>query len=258
VSVRILGRGLAAMLAVGLAASCGADRTDIATAAPLESTPWELDTSTVSVPGIEQVQPTLEMVESQASGFAGCNRFHGSYVLSGSNLRFRDLATTLMACAPAGTAAEAAYLNRLGKVARYQLTRSGLDLQDATGERLLAFVPASTSLAGDWTITGVLLASRSAFSSVSSPAPRASFQADGTMSGDTGCNTFQGPWSQGPGTAVKFGPLAATLKACTSEELSTQEAAIFEAFNTATTAEVTSRSASLFNAAGQLAMSLAR
>ena len=258
-TARLAARAAGALVAVTLAAACGADRTDIAAKAPLEATPWELDISTVHVPGIEKAQPTLELTQGLASGFAGCNTYRGPYFISGANnLRFGDLATTLMACEPAGTAIEAAYLNRLGRVAHFQLTQTGLDLQDAGGARLLAFVPANTSLAGQWTITGVLLASKSAFGSVSEPPPTADFQADGTMSANTGCNTAAGPWTQGPGEAVKIGPLAGTLKACLSEELSVQEAAILDAFNTATTAEVTSGSASLFNAAGQRTLALDR
>ena len=257
-TVRAAERLAAALLALGLAAACGADRTDIATAAPLEGTPWEVDTSTVPVPGIEQAQPTLELANGLASGFAGCNTYRGPYTVSGTNLRFGELATTLMACEPAGTAIEAAYLGRLGKVAHYQLTQSGLDLQDASGARLLAFVPANTSLAGEWTITGVLLASRHAFTSMSQPPPKATFMADGTMSADTGCNTATGSWTQGPGEAVKIGPLAVTLRACADPDVQTQEAAILDAFDTSTTAEVTSRSASLFNADGLRTMSLER
>jgi len=252
-------RAAATLLAIGLVAACGADRTDVGTAAPLEGTPWELDTSTVAVPGIDQAQPTVDLVDGVASGFAGCNTYRGPYFLSGSNnLRFGEFATTLMACQPAGTAIEAAYLNRLRKVAHYELTRSGLDLQDAGGARLLAFVKANTSLAGEWTITGVLLASKTAFSSVSEPPPKANFKADGTMSADTGCNTATGPWSQGSGDAVKIGPLAITLRACADPNVATQEAAIVDALNTTTTAEVTSRSASFFNASGVRTMSLER
>ena len=197
---RLVVRAAGALLAVTLAAACGADRTDVAAKAPLEATPWELDISTVQVPGIEKAQPTLELAQGVVSGFAGCNTYRGPYFISGANnLRFGELATTLMACEPAGTAIEAAYLNRLGKVAHYQLTQTGLDLEDAGGARILAFVPANTSLAGQWTITGVLLASKTAFSSVSEPPPTAGFQADGTMSANTGCNTAAGPWTQGPG-----------------------------------------------------------
>jgi heat shock protein HslJ len=255
---RLVAWGARVGVAVGLLAGCGADRSDIATAAPLQATPRELDTSTLRVPGIDEAQPTLVLVDGLASGFSGCNTYRGPYTLDGSNLRFGTLATTLMACEPAGSAIDRAYLDRLANVAHYALTRSGLDLLDASGARLLAFVPANTSLAGDWKVTGVLLVSRAAFSSVSATPPTANFAVDGTMSGDTGCNTVHGAWTQGPGDAVKIGPLAGTLKACTSPELSTREAAILDAFNTATTAEVTSHSASLFNSAGQRTISLER
>jgi heat shock protein HslJ len=257
--MRTIVRAVGVLAAVGLiVSSCGADRPDVATAAPLESTPWEVDVSSVAVPGIEQAQPTLSLADGVASGFAGCNTYSGPYRLEGSNLRFGRLATTVMACGPAGSAVETSYLDRLSRVAHYALTRSGLDLEDASGARVLAYVPANTALAGDWRIIGVLLSSGTAFSSVAEPLPTARLSADGTMSGDTGCNTISGPWTQGPDENVKIGPLAATFKACTSPELSTQEASIVEAFNTTTTAEVTSRSAELFNAAGQHTMSLQR
>jgi heat shock protein HslJ len=249
----------AAVVALGLVAACGADPTDVVIAKPLQTTPWELDPSTVPVPGVDQALPTLMMIDGLASGFAGCNTYRGQYTVSESTLRFGELAVTRMACEPVGTAIETAFLDRLKRVARYQLTRTGLDLQDASGGRVLAFVPANTALAGDWTITGALLSAQTAFTSVAAtPPPTASFAADGTMSGNTGCNTMRGSWTQGPDEDVTFGPLAVTLKACASPELSAQEAAVLDAFNTARTAEVTSHSASLFNGAGQRTMSLQR
>jgi heat shock protein HslJ len=57
---------------------------------------------------------------------------------------------------------------------------------------------------------------------------------------------------------VQIGPLAATLRACADPNLSTQQASILDALNSARTAEVTSRSASLFNADGLRTMSLER
>ena len=59
---RLVVRAAGALLAVTLAAACGADRTDVAAKAPLEATPWELDISTVQVPGIEKAQPTEQWI----------------------------------------------------------------------------------------------------------------------------------------------------------------------------------------------------
>src|SRR5262249_40041366 len=205
--MRAVVRAAGVLFAVGLVvSSCGADRPDVATAAPLEGTPWELDISSVRVSGIEGAQPTLRLENGVASGFAGCNTYSGSYRLEGSSLRFGRMATTVMACGPAGSAVETAYLDRLSPVAHYALTGSGLDLQDASGARVLVFLPAKTSLEGDWRIIGVLQSTGSAFSSAAEPLPTARFSADSTMSGTTGCNTLNGPWSQGPGSGVKIGP----------------------------------------------------
>ncbi len=66
--------------------------------------------------------------------------------------------------------------------------------------------------------------------------PTLSFSADGKVSGSGGCNTFSGPVTIS-GMAIKFGPLAATKKAC-SEEANAQEAAYLKALEQAQTFEI--------------------
>lgn len=61
--------------------------------------------------------PTLRLdsKESRASGFAGCNRFSGSFELAGARVAFGPLLSTKMAC-ERGMDVEARYLDALGKV----------------------------------------------------------------------------------------------------------------------------------------------
>ena len=58
------------------------------------------------------------------------------------------------------------------------------------------------------------------------------------MNGNTGCNTFRGPVTV-DGAAIHIGPLATTLAACTSAELSAQEHSYVAALQLATTFKVT-------------------
>ncbi|HEX2206071.1 MAG TPA: META domain-containing protein [Longimicrobium sp.] len=55
------------------------------------------------------------------------------------------------------------------------------------------------------------------------------FEADEQrVSGFGGCNQFSGPYSQS-GSSLRFGPLAATRRACVEEALNTQETEYFDA-----------------------------
>lgn len=56
--------------------------------------------------------------EGRASGRSGCNRFNGSYTLSGEGLAFGPIAGTRMACPPAEMDTERRFLDLLQKVTR--------------------------------------------------------------------------------------------------------------------------------------------
>ncbi|MCF7985629.1 MAG: META domain-containing protein [Thiohalocapsa sp.] len=75
-----------------------------------------------------------------------CNRYRGAYALNGNWLEIREpVATTRMMCpSPEGVMAqEAAYLDALTRVVRYEISGSGLTLFDGNASRLAVFVAAS-------------------------------------------------------------------------------------------------------------------
>lgn len=78
--------------------------------------------------------PTLRLDASgsRASGFAGCNRFTGTYTLAGDSLSFGPLVSTKMACAQ-GNDVETAYLAALGNVRGFSVSDSVLTLRSADG-----------------------------------------------------------------------------------------------------------------------------
>ena len=117
----------------------------------------------------------------------------------------------------------------------------------------------SLTLVGNWTVTGYLASSGSAFASVVTGSElTAQFAADGTVNGNAGCNTFRGGFTQAPGDATTIGPLASTRKACADEALTAQETAFMTALESSTTAEVASHEAALFNSGGQRTVMMTR
>ena len=74
--------------------------------------------------------PTLRLdsKETRASGFAGCNRFSGSFELAGARLTFGPLLSTKMAC-ERGMDVEQRYLDALGKVDAWSVASGELVLR---------------------------------------------------------------------------------------------------------------------------------
>lgn len=85
-------------------------------------------------------RPTLRLdaETAQASGFAGVNRFTGSYELDAEGLSFGPLASTRMAGPPEAMALEQVYLEALSRVDSWRLRDERLDLL-AEGQRVLTF-----------------------------------------------------------------------------------------------------------------------
>ena len=248
-------------LVAAVLVACGSDNPD-AGGTPLVGTTWEIVPGSL---GSTAAQPTLRLEPGDAFGNAGCNTFRGPYTLkpaslgSGPTLEFGELATTQMACPPDQTAVEQLYLSRLARVRTYQLTPAGLQLDDATGRKLLVYNAANSSLVGDWKINAYLTADGNAFSSVVvGSSPTITFVNGGTFTGTTGCNTFKGSWKQGPLESLTITGVAATLVACTDAQLADQDKSILAALEASVRADVATHQASFFNSAGQRTLELFR
>jgi heat shock protein HslJ len=106
----------------------------------LRETQWnltELDGNPVTVTAADG-QPYIYLQEQgdRLSGSGGCNRFFGSYDLSGSSLEFHSVAQTLMACAGASMGREPALMEALKLTTSYQISEGVLQLK--VGDRVLA------------------------------------------------------------------------------------------------------------------------
>ena len=145
------GRGLPALCQT--ASTPGESRQDAAAGASqprVVETQWnliELNGSPVNVPGNEgQVYIYLQQEGDKLSGSDGCNRFFGSYDLSGASLQFHSVAQTLMACRGAFTDREAEFVDALKLVTGYQISENILQLK--VDDRVLARFQARKKEAG--------------------------------------------------------------------------------------------------------------
>ena len=92
--------------------------------AELAETRWvlvELGGEPVEQAGERAPHLALDQAESRACGSGGCNRFTGSFELSGDELKFGPIVATRMACSDPVMRVEAAFFDSLASVTRYEV-----------------------------------------------------------------------------------------------------------------------------------------
>lgn len=175
----------------------------------LHDTTWVL-TAPVEAP--DGVEVTVVFTDDGVSGYAGCNRFSGTFTYDDGTLSFGPLASTMRACADEAMALEREVLRRLALVGRATCNAGVLTLLDAGDELLLEFrSQTAAELEGDWVVNGIHYPEREAIISV-----RGDLSVgirEGRISGHSGCNRFAGGFTVA-GEAVSIGPLMGTRMFC--------------------------------------------
>ena len=224
---------LVAILAITSACSTGGGASPAASSGPsaLAGTSWALTNMGSATPA---TAATLIFAADNAGGLAGCNTFTGAYTATASALTFGPLATTRKLCEPAANTFEVAYLAALAKVAKYTIDGTTLTLSDTSGAALLTYAAAApTDIEGSWEVTG--FNTGSAVSSVALGSTiDMTFDAEGQVSGNSGCNQFSGGYST-DGNSIAIGPLMSTMRACADEAVNTQEQQFLAALDQAET-----------------------
>jgi heat shock protein HslJ len=187
--------------------------------AGLADTTWNLtaytDAKGAEVPGTTGANVgTLNFAaDGSFSGSTGCNRLVGQYTQNGSSLTMTPGPMTKMACPADVTAQENAILAALPKVASFT-SGTALVLTAADGATLLTYSAGTATLAGtSWTATGINNGKGAVVAQAGTDNVTIDFGTDGTVSGSSGCNTYNGNYTADAGT-ISFGPLAQTMKAC--------------------------------------------
>ncbi|MDR0367975.1 MAG: META domain-containing protein [Bacteroidales bacterium] len=92
-----------------------------------------------------QQLPTLKLSQGKASGFASCNRFHGTYTLEGNTLSFGQLVQTKMFCQETNTV-ETDFLNALSQTKRWEYKNGKLYFLGENNKTLTVFEEKTSSL----------------------------------------------------------------------------------------------------------------
>ncbi len=213
---------LAALLATTLlGAALPAAAQDAADPALLVDVTWPLAAlDGAAVPAEAAIDATFA-ADGSLSGSAGCNRFMGSYTLDGATISVAPLATTRMACDPETMARESAFLDLLQAAATWSADGRSVTIVSAAGGTLVfGELAAEIGLVGTtWQLAALGML----------PLPTdtplvATFDADGTLRGNAGCNEFFGPYIEDGASGIAIGPLAATRKMCDALTMQREDA----------------------------------
>jgi len=179
----------------------------------LDNTTWTLS-APLEAP--EGVGITISFHDGMASGYAGCNRFHGGYRLTGDDFTMGPLASTRMFCDDDAMALEQHVLNRLARAAGANIADGSLTLLDSNGDVLLEFdTKGLPGIDGDWVVNGLHFPAREAIMSVHG---ELNLHIEGDeVSGSAGCNMFSGTLRLDD-DGVAIGPLMSTRRFCGDDE----------------------------------------
>jgi heat shock protein HslJ len=174
--------------------------------------------------------PTLSIDdERRVSGWTGCNAWTATYELEEDALSLGPIASTRAACPEPVATLESTYLEDLALVAAWAMGSDTADpslellfLSDAQGDPLLVYMPLPASpVLGSWQVSAHRDAGGALVPSVVGAEPTATFDAQGRITGSTGCNSYGAGYIV-DGQELAIGPVATTRSSC-AELLAAQE-----------------------------------
>jgi heat shock protein HslJ len=223
----------------------------------LHHTGWTLS----SLPGQASIvghPATLNFADGRVSGSDGCNRYNGSYALTGDKLRIGgDLVATRMACPEPAMQQAEAFARALTQATTFRRDGQRLLLLDAGGAQLATLSEQVQELAATaWAVTGYNNGLQAVVSVLRGSALTVVFAADGKVSGSAGCNHYSATYSTS-GHNLRIGQPAATRKWCPQPDgVMEQEDRFLRALASAATWRLDGDRLELRTAADALALSL--
>ena len=203
---------------------------------------------------------TIEFTTNgDAGGSAGCNRYAGKYITTGNKIEFTSpMASTMMACLEPVMNQESAYLKALSEVKTFAINADQLTLSDSSGA-LATYQAQSQDLSGtSWLVTGYNNGKQAVVSVIGGTELTTDFGKDGTVSGSSGCNTYNGTYKV-DGDKITIGPLASTRMACNDPEgVMDQESQFLAALQSAKSFKIDGSKMEMRTAEGALAVSLSQ
>jgi heat shock protein HslJ len=224
----------------------------------LEGPTWVLDQKASN---LETIAPefvvTARFADRRLSGSSGCNNYNTTYTATRTRLRVSQaVASTLMSCSPSANNVEASYLARIPTARSYTIRRDQLTIRTTTrGADLVYRALSAKVLLGDWEVTSYFRPG-AIVSVVAGSSITASFDGK-TMSGNSGCNTYSGPYKTDE-TKIEIGPLVSTQRACADNAVNQQESDYLAALDAVRTFGLDANGVTLFRADGGIAVTMTR
>ena len=173
------------------------------------------------------------------SGSSGCNSYVATF---GANLGVQATLNAQQVCnQPAGVMEqEGAYINMLSRAFGYWQTGDQLIIN--TGQGVLTYRTTEPATSADQTHllvgkTWFLVSYNNTYSLAGTQEPFTLFQADGTLTGFSGCNSFSGTYTTNI-RAITISKINSTLSACPSAALTAQEQAMYAILGSAKSYQV--------------------
>ncbi len=211
-----------------------------AQAAPaLDGSRWILasyvDAAGETVSALPDREPTAEFAAGRVSGSAGCNTYAASFDAGDGKLTTGRAISTMMACEPSIMAQERTFLKNLQAAASYKLDGEQLAIADAQGKTLLVFqaVKPPVLTGATWLMTSYNNGRGGFQSALAGVEVTAIFREDGTLSGNSGCNTYSAAYTV-DGNSIDIGPARTTRMMC-EQPVMAQETAYLKALEKAAT-----------------------
>ena len=211
--MRLLAASIASLVLPVLLVACGGDDAGSAGSADVELLKGQPLTlvSGVDVPqDAAAAKPSAKFEDENVSGWTGCNSYTGGFEINGSSLVIGQIATTRMACPSPADTIEQEYLAALARVAAWRTEDDEVVLVDADEAELLRYERATP--VGRWQVTS-LLKGDALVSPIAGTELTATFGDDATITGSSGCNTYNAEYTTDKG-AIEIADVAGTKKAC--------------------------------------------
>jgi heat shock protein HslJ len=145
----------------------------------------------------------------------------------------------MMMCEQAVMDQESAYLQALGEAKTFTVNGDQLTLAGADKTSLVIYNAQSQDLTGtSWEATGYNNGKQAVVGVLAGTALTADFGKDGNLSGNSGCNTYNGGYKVN-GDQITIGPLASSMMACEEPAgVMEQEAQYLAALQSAATYQI--------------------
>ena len=225
----------------------------------LANTNWMLSSLDGRLP-LPETFVTLQFdKEGNATGSDGCNQFRTTYAHKDNSLTFKKpAASTMLACSDPVMKQAALYMNALANTSTYMTSGGVLVLLDDK-EILATFVSESQGLEGTaWDVLNFNNGRGAVVGVIEGTEITALFGADGTVSGNAGCNEYFASYSVISNT-IKIGTPGTTFRFCEEPKgVMDQEFEFLNALESAATYSITGDVMQMRTADDQLALILTR